>query len=88
MRRQLIFILVLIWAALVLASCHPRHASDIRPGMTKEDVVRTWGAKYLIREGKPYETWEYHFATSESICIVTFHEDRVVRANCWRGSVW
>ncbi len=86
MKRQFIFILVLIWAAIVLASCHPRQASDIKLGMTKEEVVSAWGPTYLIREREPYETWEYHFAATESICIVTFHQDRVVRTKCWRGS--
>ena len=79
----LFFFVVLI---LILSSCHPRHASDIKPNMTKEEVVSFWGETPLITyktvNGKTYETWEYHFATSDSICWITFIQDRVVTTQC------
>jgi len=71
---------------LIFSSCHPRNASDIRPNMTKEEVVALWGGTSLITyktvDGKTYETWEYHFATTDSNCWVTFFQDRVVSTNC------
>jgi hypothetical protein len=74
--------------ALLLSSCHPRHASDIKPNMTKEDVVALWGGTPLVTHktvnGKVVETWEYHFSTTDSICLVTFSQDRVVGTECRR----
>ncbi len=73
---------------LILSSCHPRHTSDIRPNMTKEEVVSLWGGTSLITyktvNGKTYETWEYHFATTDSNCWVTFFQNRVVSTECRR----
>ena len=80
MERKRIIWLVL-FVGLVLSSCHPRHVSDVRLGMTKEDVISLWGPTALITHrtvrGTTYETWEYHFATSGSVCWVTFIQDRV-----------
>ncbi len=79
----LFFLIVFI---LVFSSCHPRHASDIRPGMTKDDVVSVWGKTDLVTyntvNGKTVETWEYHFATTNSICWITFEQDRVTNTRC------
>jgi len=77
------FFIVLI---LVFSSCHPRHASDIKPNMTKEEVMSLWGttnlSTYNTVEGKAVETWEYHFATSNSICWINFVQDRVTNTRC------
>jgi hypothetical protein len=71
---------------LVFTSCHPRHVSDIKPAMTKEEVVSLWGPTNLIThkttDGKTFETWEYHFASSGSVCSVTFIQDKVVTTEC------
>jgi hypothetical protein len=73
---------------LIFSSCHPRHASDIRLNMTKDEVASLWGGTPLVThktvDGKAVETWEYHFSTTDSICLVTFSQDRVVRTECRR----
>jgi len=73
---------------LIFSSCHPRHASDIKPNMTKDEVASLWGGTPLVTHktvaGKAVETWEYHFSTTDSICLVTFSQDRVVRTECRR----
>ena len=80
MDKKTIICLVL-FVGLVLFSCHPRHATDVRLGMTKDDVIALWGPTPLITyktvNRTTYETWEYHFATSGSVCWVTFVQDRV-----------
>ena len=85
-RMQSIFLFVLTF--LVLSSCHPRQVSDIRPNRTKEEVISLWGTTHLITyktvNGKIVETWEYHFATTDSICRITFIEDRVTATQCSR----
>ena len=30
---------------LVFSSCHARYVSDVKPAMTKEEVVSLWGEK-------------------------------------------
>ncbi len=54
--------------------------------MTKEEVVSLWGRTPLITDrtvnGRPTETWEYHFSNSNSICWVTFSQDSVVATQC------
>jgi hypothetical protein len=60
--------------------------SDIKPNMTKEEVVSLWGKTPLITsktvDEKTIETWEYHFAGSNSFCWVNFSQDRVVNTRC------
>jgi len=89
MQRKRIFCLFLfIVFILVFSSCHPRHVSDIKLAMTKEEVVSSWGGTDLITHrtvnGKTVETWEYHFLNTNSICLVTFSQDRVVGTECHR----
>ena len=66
---------------LVLSSCHPRHVSDVKLAMTKEEVISLWGPTYLISykpiNGTTLETWEYHFTNTASICWISFIQDRV-----------
>jgi len=87
MERKRIFCLFL-FGILILAfsSCHPRRVSDIKPDMTKKEVVSLWGGTNLITykttNGTTLETWEYHFAGSGSICRVTFVQDRVTNTEC------
>jgi hypothetical protein len=54
--------------------------------MTKEEVVSLWGKTGLITyrsvDGRSIETWEYHFSNSNSMCWVTFSQDRVVNTQC------
>jgi hypothetical protein len=85
-RKNIIFLFPLVVLILIFSSCHPRHVSDIKPNMTKEEVVSSWGGTGLIThrtvEGKTIEIWEYHFLNSGSNCWVTFSQDRVVSTEC------
>jgi hypothetical protein len=85
-RKRIICLHLFAVLILVISSCHPRRVSDIKPNMTKEEVVSLWGGTPLITyktvNGKTYETWEYHFATTDSICWITFLQDRVVSTQC------
>ena len=83
------FVVVIL---LVSSSCHSRRVSDIRPNMTKEEVASAWGRTDLISykttSGITFETWEYHFRGSRSICQITFVEDRVTtNPQCHRPPV-
>lgn len=85
-RKRICYIFLFFVLILVFSSCHPRHVSDIKPNMTKEEVMSLWGKTDLITyntvNGKTVETWEYHFATSDSICLITFVQDRVANTRC------
>ena len=85
-RKKIIYLFLLVALVLVFSSCHPRHVSDVKPDMTKEEVASLWGKRPLITygaiNGKSVETWEYHFSNSDSICRVTFSQDRVVSTQC------
>ena len=85
-RKRICYIFLFIVLILVFSSCHPRHVSDIKPNMTKEEVVSLWGTTDLITyntvNGKTVETWEYHFAASNSVCWITFLQDRVTNTRC------
>jgi len=85
-RKRIICLFLFVVLILVFSSCHPRHVSDIKPNMTKEEVVSLWGKTGLITyrtvNGRTAETWEYHFLNSGSICWVTFSQDRVVATQC------
>jgi hypothetical protein len=80
-RDRVICLFLFVVFIFIFSSCHPRHVSDIKPTMTKEEVVSLWGRTNLITHktvnGITLETWEYHFAGSGSICRVTFDQDRV-----------
>jgi hypothetical protein len=79
--KRIICLFLFIVLILVFSSCHPRHVSDIKLAMTKEEVVSLWERTNLITyktvNGTTLETWEYHFAGSGSICRITFIQDRV-----------
>ena len=47
-RKKIGYLFLFIVLILVFSSCHPRHASDVRPNMTKEEVVSLWGKTDLI----------------------------------------
>ena len=80
-KKSILILCLLVVLILISSSCHPRRVSDIRANMTKEDVVSAWGGTNLIThettDGTNLEIWEYHFAGSDSICQVTFVQDRV-----------
>ena len=80
-KKNILCLFLLVVLILVFSSCHPRHVSDIRPNMTKEEVASLWGRTPLVTyrtvNGKAVETWEYHFSSTGSICLITFSEDRV-----------
>ena len=85
-KKRIIYLFLFAVLILVFSSCHPRHVSDIKSNMTKEEVASLWGRTLLITsetiKEKTIETWEYHFMNSNSICWVTFSEDRVVNTRC------
>jgi len=85
-RRKIVCLFLFAVLIFVLSSCHPRHVSDIKPNMTKEEVVSLWGKTnhitYRTANGKTLETWEYHFLNTNSVCFVTFSQDRVVATQC------
>ena len=80
-RKRIICLVFLVVLIGVLSSCHTRQVSDIKFAMTKEDVISLWGPTNLITyknvNGTTLETWEYHFATSNSVCWVTFIQERM-----------
>ncbi len=85
-RKKIHYIFLCIGLVFIFSSCHSRHVSDIRPNMTKEEVISLWGTTGLITyntvDGKTVETWEYHFASTSSICRITFVQDRVTNTRC------
>ena len=85
-RKRIIYLFLFVVLILIFSSCHPRHVSDIRPNMTKEEVVSLWGATDLITfktvNERTTEVWEYHFFNTDSICWVTFSQDRVASTEC------
>lgn len=85
-KKKIFCLFLFVVLILVFSSCHPRHVSDIKPNMTREEVVSLWGRTPLISyrtvSGKTIETWEYHFLNSKSVCWVTFSQDRVVTTQC------
>jgi hypothetical protein len=87
-RKRVIYLFLLVAVILIFSSCHPRHVSDIRSNMTKEEVVSLWGKTDLITfktvNGRTTEIWEYHFFNTDSICQITFSQDRVVSTECRR----
>ena len=94
-RKRVIYLFLLVVLTLALSSCHPRHVSDIKANMTKEEVASVWGRTPRVTtgtvNGKAVETWEYHFATSDSVCWVTFSQDRVASTQCRplrAGTTW
>jgi len=91
-KESITFLSLFVVLILISSSCHPRRVSDIRPNMTKEEVVSSWGRTDLIAykttNGITLETWEYHFAGSGSICQITFVQDRVTtNPQCHRPPV-
>ena len=91
-KERITFLCLFIALILISSSCHPRRVSDIRPSMTKGEVVSSWGETDLIsyktNNGITLETWEYHFAGSGSICQITFIQDRVTgNPQCHRPPV-
>jgi len=85
-KESITFLCLFVVLILISSSCHPRRVSDIKPAMTKEEVVSLWGRTNLITykttNGTTLETWEYHFAGSGSICQITFTQDRVATTEC------
>lgn len=85
-KKKIICLFLFVVLIFVFSSCRPRHVSDIRPTMTKAEVISLWGPTNLITyetiNGTTREIWEYHFATSGSICWVTFDQERVASTGC------
>ena len=85
-KKKIICLFLFVALILVSSACHSRNISDIKPAMTKEKVISLWGPTNLITyknaNGFTLEIWEYHFASSDSICSVIFVQDRVARTEC------
>ena len=85
-RTLCLFLFLFLLPILVFSSCHPRYVSDIKPAMTKEEVVVLWKktglTTYKIVNGRSIETWEYYFSDFDSICWVDFFQDTVAASEC------
>jgi hypothetical protein len=85
-KKKIICLLLFVVLILVFSSCHSRRVTDIKHGMTKEQVISQWGETNLISHknlnGTSLEIWEYHFVSSDSICRVTFIQNRVATSEC------
>ncbi len=86
-KKKIICLFLLVVVILVSSGCHSRSVSDIKPAMTKEKVISLWGPTNLISHKNvnglgTLEIWEYHFASSDTICSVIFVQDRVARTEC------
>ena len=85
-KKKIIWLLLFVFLILGSSSCQTRNISDIQPAMTKEKVISLWGPTNLIThrdaDGFTLEIWEYHFASSNSICSIIFVQDRVARTEC------
>jgi len=86
--EKIAYLFVFAASISILASCHARQVSDVKANMTKQEVTALWGGTPLITyrtvDGKTLETWEYHFSNTDSICQVTFSQDRVISTQCRR----
>jgi len=65
-KKKIICLFLFVVLILVFSSCHSRSITDIKPAMTKEQVISLWGSTNLIShknvEGLgDLEIWEYHF---------------------------
>ena len=86
-KKKIICLFLFVVLILVFSSCHSRNISDIKPAMTKEKVISLWGPTNLISHKNvnglgTLEIWEYHFESSDTICSVTFVQDREARTEC------
>ena len=86
-KKKIICLFLFVVLILVSSACHARKITDIKPAMTKEQVISLWGSTSLIShqnvEGLGrLEVWEYHFESSDTICSVIFVQDRVARTEC------
>ena len=85
-RKKGICLFLFMGFILALSGCHPRYVSDIKLNMTKDQVASQWGKTPVVSsrttDSGTTETWEYHFLNSNSICWVTFSQDRVVATQC------
>jgi hypothetical protein len=86
-KKKIVCLFLLVFLVLVFSSCHTRGMTDIKPAMTKEQVISLWGATNLITyknaDGYTLEIWQYNFASTKSTCFITFVEDRVARTECY-----
>ena len=87
MKNKKMFCLFLfVCLGLVLSSCQSHNISDIKPAMTKEDVISLWGRTNFITyknaDGFSHEIWEYHFDSEDTICSIIFVKERVARTEC------
>jgi hypothetical protein len=87
-RKRIICLSLFVVLIFIFSSCHPRYVSDIKPNMTKDEVVSLWGKADLVTyknvNERSVETWEYYFSNPDSICRVNFFQDKVVSAECRR----
>jgi len=64
-RKRNVCLFLFVVLILVFPSCHPAYVSDVKPNMTKEEVVSLWGETNLITyrdvNGRSVETWNIIF---------------------------
>jgi hypothetical protein len=84
--RKIVCLFLFVFLTLVLSSCQSHNISDIKPAMTKENVISLWGRTNFITyknaDGFTLEIWEYHFDSEDSICSIIFVKERVARTEC------
>ena len=86
-KKKIVCLFLFAVLVLVLSSCYTRSISDIKPAMTKDQVISLWGSTELITRKNvdglgTLEIWEYHFEASDTICTVIFVHDKVNRTEC------
>jgi hypothetical protein len=86
-KKKIVCLFLFVVLILAFSSCSTRSMTDIKPAMTKEQVISLWGTTNLIShrnvEGLgTLEVWEYHFESSDTICSVIFVQNRVARTEC------
>ena len=86
-KKRIICLFLFVILVLVSSSCQTRNISDIRPAMTKDQVISLWWSTELITRKNvdglgTVEIWEYHFEASDTICTVIFVHDKVTRTEC------
>jgi hypothetical protein len=83
-KKKVVCLFLFVVHVLAFSSRHSRSITNIKPAMTKKQVISLWGSTNLIShknvEGLgAIEIWEYHFESSDTICSVIFVQNRVAR---------
>lgn len=78
--NEIIKTLIIIAIALFLLSCRTS-ISNLKPGMTKQEVTEAWGKPGRVTYPHGTETWYYRFARGTT-CWIAFENDVIVATSC------